>query len=224
MGKKLVTFSYDDGVLQDKRLVDIFNTYGVKGTFNLNYSLLGSDFTFMAKEVEVKRIKLEEVKNLYEGHEVAGHSLTHPGLCDLGEEELTNEIKVDKEKLEELLGYQLVGFAYPFGSTNETVITELKKSGYQYARNVEDTFGFDLPQNLYEWEPTCHHNHSEIFELIETFLANDNNQDKLFYIWGHSYEFDADDNWEQIEKICRAFSKSEEVIFLTNSEVLKYLM
>lgn len=34
--KKAVTFSYDDGVTQDRRLVEMMNTYGVKGTFNLN--------------------------------------------------------------------------------------------------------------------------------------------------------------------------------------------
>lgn len=34
--KKAVTFSFDDGVTQDIRLIEIFNKYGLKGTFNLN--------------------------------------------------------------------------------------------------------------------------------------------------------------------------------------------
>ena len=38
---KAVTFSFDDGVSQDKRLIDLFDKYGLKGTFNLNSNLLG---------------------------------------------------------------------------------------------------------------------------------------------------------------------------------------
>ena len=34
--KKALTFSYDDGVTQDIRLIEIFNKYNLKATFNLN--------------------------------------------------------------------------------------------------------------------------------------------------------------------------------------------
>ena len=39
--KKAVTFSFDDGVTQDIRLIEILNRYGLRGTFNLNSELLG---------------------------------------------------------------------------------------------------------------------------------------------------------------------------------------
>ena len=38
---KYVTFSFDDGVTQDKRLIELLNKYGLKATFNLNSSLFG---------------------------------------------------------------------------------------------------------------------------------------------------------------------------------------
>ncbi len=38
---KAVTFSYDDGVTQDIRLIEMFNRYGLKSTFNINSELLG---------------------------------------------------------------------------------------------------------------------------------------------------------------------------------------
>ena len=54
---KAVTFSYDDGVTQDIRLIEIFNKYNLKATFNLNSELLGlplqtcnTDFTVMNVE------------------------------------------------------------------------------------------------------------------------------------------------------------------------------
>ena len=36
---KVLTLSYDDGKVQDRRLVKIFNKYGIKATFNLNSGL-----------------------------------------------------------------------------------------------------------------------------------------------------------------------------------------
>ena len=40
---KAVTFSYDDGVTQDIRMINLLNKYGLKATFNLNSELLGRD-------------------------------------------------------------------------------------------------------------------------------------------------------------------------------------
>lgn len=68
---KALTMSYDDGRLQDERLVGIFNRCGLRGTFNLNYGIMQNDRT---------RIPAERVKELYAGHEVATHTLTHPTI------------------------------------------------------------------------------------------------------------------------------------------------
>ena len=67
---KALTMSYDDGKVQDRRLIDIFNKYGIKGTFNLNYGLVG----------ERPRMTLGEMKGLYAGHEIATHTMTHPTI------------------------------------------------------------------------------------------------------------------------------------------------
>ena len=41
---KALTFSYDDGNVADRRLVEIFNRYGMKGTFNLcSFHLTGDN-------------------------------------------------------------------------------------------------------------------------------------------------------------------------------------
>jgi len=62
---KALTMSYDDGKKQDRKLVEIFNKYGIKATFNINAGLLGKD----------DRIAAEEIANLYQGHEVAAHTI-----------------------------------------------------------------------------------------------------------------------------------------------------
>ena len=39
---KIFTLSFDDGVKQDKKLIEILDRYNIKCTFNINYGLLGN--------------------------------------------------------------------------------------------------------------------------------------------------------------------------------------
>ena len=83
---KAVTFSYDDNTKQDFRLVEIFNKYGLKCTFNVDSGLLGHEGHLIREGVNVdwSKINAEDVKPLYDGHEIAVHTLHHPNLreCD----------------------------------------------------------------------------------------------------------------------------------------------
>ena len=69
---KAVTFSYDDGVLQDKRLIEILNKYGLKCTFNLNSGFFGKAGSLIRDDVTVAHCKplAREVHDIYEGHEI----------------------------------------------------------------------------------------------------------------------------------------------------------
>ena len=42
---------------------------------------------------------------------------------------------------------------------------------------------------------------------------------KLLYVWGHSYEFDNDDNWPLIEEFCQAMGGQDDVWYATNIEI-----
>ena len=44
-------------------------------------------------------------------------------------------------------------------------------------------------------------------------------QSKLFYIWGHSYEFDVDSNWELIEAFTEKMANKEDIWHCTNMEL-----
>lgn len=54
--KKAITFSFDDGVTQDIRMIEILNKYGLKCTFNLNSEFLGLDETLDRNGRTVKLI------------------------------------------------------------------------------------------------------------------------------------------------------------------------
>lgn len=221
---KAVTFSYDDGVTQDRRLVEVFNRYGLKGTFNINSELLGTEnvLTYGGKSVQHNKISPDELASLYKGHEVAVHTLTHPMLPSLPEEEIIRQVEGDRLKLSELCGYEVVGMAYPGGGVNfDLRVADIiaKSTGVKYARTSVPTFNFELQKDLYIFSPTVHHNDTErCMKVIDEFLAMTPDKPQLLYIWGHSYEFDLFDNWDFLEEICRKLSGHDDIFYGTNRE------
>jgi len=221
---KALTMSYDDGVIQDRRLVEIFDSYGIKGTFNLNSTLIKMQQVWSYKGHDIHKIQLKEIKELYKNQEVAVHSCTHPRLEILPKEMIRNEIYEDKRNLEDIVGYPIRGMAYPFGTYNKTVKDILESSGIEYSRTVKNHDEFILPDNYLEWNPTCHHNNPRLMEMAKNFLeANQDGDYCLFYVWGHSYEFDIDNNWYLIEDFCKYISNKLDVWYATNVEIIDYL-
>lgn len=92
--------------------------------------------------------------------------------------------------------------AYAYGCYNDKVVEYLKSIGIEYARTVEDSLNFDLQDDLMRFKPTCHHKNDRVFELIDEFLEKPDDTPQLFYLWGHSYEFDAEEDWTRLEQIC----------------------
>ena len=217
---KAVTFSYDDGVEQDRRLVEIFGRYGMKATFNLNSGLMNKNSTFMQKDILVRRINKTDIKDLYDGHEIAVHCLTHANLLEFDEDTIYNEIKSDKDALEDLFDIKIEGMAYPFGTYNETVKKIARECGIRYARTVKETGGFSISDDLLELKASASHNREDIFDMIDRFVRMRPSEPSMLYIWGHSYEFDRDRTWDRIEEICRRLAFRDDIFYGTNREVL----
>lgn len=216
---KVLTLSYDDGRCSDKKLVEIFNKYGIKATFNLNGGLFGN----------LDRIEKEEVREIYKGHEIATHTCSHPTITRCPMVQSVREIIDDRKELEAITGTLIRGHAYPNGVYNEDIKDVFQKLGIAYARTIKEAkdFGnyqnFDLPQDWMEWHPTCHHNH-ELMKHAEIFVNFKKPQYlKCMYVWGHSYEFDNDNNWELIENFCKYVSNREEIWYATNIEIRDYM-
>ena len=215
------TLSYDDGEAADKRLVAIFNRYGVKGTFNLNGK----------KADEVGRFPIEEAKALYlpNGHEVAIHGAKHYSFGEIPRGMLLQEVMDNRRALENTFDTIVQGLAYPNGSVSDEVVEVLKGCEVNYARTISSTEGFEIPTEWLKWNPTCHHKNPRLMELAETFLKGGNkrhffyHKPLLFYVWGHSYEFDNANNWELIEKLCEYMGGREEVWYATNGEIYDYV-
>ena len=228
---KALTFSYDDGVLQDMRLIEILNKYNLKGTFNLNSERFGEPGELLSKKtgkmLDHTRIKAEDVKYVYDGHEVAAHTLKHTNLTMLeNDDDVVYNVEQDRINLSELVGYEVVGLAYPGGypNSNERVADIVKnRTGIKYARSVDITKGFEPWNDLFQYRTTFEDSTSWdiLFETGKRFLEMEAKTPQIFFIWGHSYPFDAYPNrWEEFEEFCKMMSGHSDIFYGTNKEVL----
>lgn len=228
--RKAFTLSYDDGVTQDIRLIELLNKYGVKATFNLNAGLFGQKNTVSAGKKEVPHIKIgrDEISAIYKGHEIAVHGQYHKCMVGMDIARCVDEILECRKELERIEGKPITGFAYAFGAYDEVVIEALKASGISYARTIEATYKFDIPKDFLTWHPTCHHDDEKIYDLADEFLSDRFyfslvTPAKLYYVWGHSYEFDQNDNWDHIERLISKIAGHDDVWYATNGEIREYV-
>jgi len=223
---KALTLSYDDAVQQDVRLMTILNKYGLKCTFNINTGLFAEEGHEYPKGQIHRRMSEKEAVNLYKdsGHEVAIHALTHPFLEQLPANLVIKEIVEDRKNIERLFGKITRGMAYPFGTFNDEVVNILKSCGIAYARTVHSTESFQIPTDWLRLPATCHHNNPKLPELTDKFI-NDKpfGSPWLFYLWGHSYEFEADNNWELIEDFAEKIGGRDDIWYATNIEIYDYI-
>lgn len=218
--KKAVTFSYDDGNEQDIRLVEILNSYGMKCTFNLNSGLTAENGSWKYKDAWVHRLHLPDCTEMYKGHEIAVHGSRHLNLTELSADALHAELAEDQAELTRIFGKAPVGMAYAYGAYNPQVLEAVDSLGLRYARTTYSTHDFAVQENLLEFAATCHHDDDALFDLAKRFLETESDEAMIFYIWGHSYEFDGNHNWDRIERLCEMLARKTDVFYGTNAEVL----
>ena len=210
---KVLTLSYDDGRLEDRRLVEIMNENGIRGTFHLNSGL--KDWP--------DRIPAEEWKELYRGHEISCHTVLHPTISRCPLEQVALQVLEDRRELERIAGYPVRGLSYPNGSYSREIVQLLPGLGIEYARTVEETGGFGMPEDFLTWKATCHHKRN-LMEHAKNFAELHKTQYLyMMYVWGHSYEFTADNNWELIEEFCRFIGGRDDIWYAANIEIVDYM-
>ena len=122
--RKALTLSYDDGVEQDVRLMEILDQHGIKCTFNLNSGCWAKEGTVYPAGTIHRRMSKSQVEKLYKNpnHEVAAHCLTHASLTELNPAQIAHEVLADRENLEAMFGGLVRGLAYPFGTYSDTAL------------------------------------------------------------------------------------------------------
>lgn len=223
--RKTLTFSYDDGTEQDIRLVEILKKHGLKGTFNLNGGQYAPEGTIHPADKIYRRMTKTQATELFKdsGMEVAVHGYTHPFLEQLPSNLCLQDVLLDRETLEQQFDTIVRGMAYPYGTYNDQVIDCLRYAGILYSRTIRNSHSFAIPTNWLAWDPTCHHAEPELMELAKKFAEEKTGRSPwLFYVWGHTYEFDARNNWNVIEDFAEYIGGRDDIWYATNIEICEY--
>lgn len=214
---KALILSFDDGVAQDRRLVDLLNRHGLKGTFHLNSGFFGKEVFWLPGRP--KYVGAQEVRGLYAGHEVALHTHTHSDMTAVDAPTFREQIRKNREVLESLTGLPARSFAWPFGRGDEKSARRLMSTGVSNGRLIDRKGDFSLPEDWMMWKPSAHY--AAAAPLAEDFLNRISPAPELLFLWGHSWEMDKGEpgfRWEDFEALCRQLSQRSDLWITTMGE------
>lgn len=227
---KALTLSYDDGCEADVRMSDVISAHGLKCTYNLT----STRFISHLSDDTIRE------KFLSRGHEIAVHGAFHKAPGNHRAIDIIRDVLECRDELESRFDIIVRGMAYPDtgitlmanGADYESIKHYLKDLDIVYARTLGgDNNKFALPTDWHAWVPTAHHNNPKILEWIDEFVNLDlspavyhaRRAPRLFYLWGHSYEFNDRNNWEHLDTICEKLSSKDDIWYATNMEIYEYV-
>ncbi|PWM72218.1 MAG: hypothetical protein DBX59_07185 [Bacillota bacterium] len=210
--KKIFALSFDDGTVQDERLIGLLKKYRLNATFNLSSALFGTEYSFEMNGHHVvhTRLPLDKAAELYRDFEVAAHTRTHNCLKLLPPKDIVEEVVPDYMRLSEIFNRPVRGLAYAWGGVNydRLAVDVLKNyTSVCYARSAEDANSLAFPENFLAWHPSAHILSDKLPALLDEF--DNAADDSLLLVWGHSFELDFDNGWERAEEVLKRLSQSD---------------
>lgn len=221
---KALILSYDDGTIEDLDLVGLLDKNNLKGTFNLNSAYLGTIRGWPQQNGDTifqKYVPKDSLNQIYTNHEIAVHGAYHKDFINITKNEILEEVQTDLKVLKELTGREVTSMAYPFGNTNDTIAKFISSTKITNARTVNDTYGFDLPNEFLIWNPTCHD--SKVQEYSDKYLKLNESKLSLFYVWGHSWEFKDKKRWDVMVEFCNRVGQEKGIWSVGTGEYSEYL-
>jgi peptidoglycan/xylan/chitin deacetylase (PgdA/CDA1 family) len=214
----LVTTSWDDGHPADLRLADLLAKHEASGTFYIpNMNAEGRPVMQRA-----------EIRRLGQHLEIGGHTRDHVSLTQLAPDAAAQQVISNKKWLEDLLGREIICFAYVRGRHNRTIRRLVRNAGFRYARtvtNLSDAAGQDCYQIPTTMQFFPHSDDIYIrnylsggpslrrLALLRAVVGKHGLLDRLyraaelclcrggcFHIWGHSWELNEYDLWDELDR------------------------
>ena len=160
-------------------------------------------------------------KYLYEGHEIASHSLTHPHLTMCPGEVIAKEVGEDVLNLERIIGKTITTFAFPFSDWDERCIDIIKHiHNLKVIRLSDIDTSFKFPKDLHHVKITC----MEIYEALVQFDNFKKDKDaELFVFVSHGYDFKMNNSWRQLELLCQRVTSEKDIQVITMGELAKII-
>jgi peptidoglycan/xylan/chitin deacetylase (PgdA/CDA1 family) len=187
---------WDDGVAADVRLVSLLRRQGARATFNLNPGLHAPErrLGWLHHGTEVWRLGQDELREVYDGFGIANHTLTHPHLEQLPIDAVRHEVREGRARLQALFDQPVRGFAYPFGTFDESVVECVRDAGHVYARTTRSAAAGVETSDAMTVAPSCHFLAPDFWQRFASARPSG-----VFWFWGHSYELVDDAMWGAFE-------------------------
>ena len=174
---------WDDGVLNDAKVADLCRKYGAKATFNLNPAMhlarkrQPTGWQYRNTGYCPGRLAWNELTAVYEGFDVASHTMCHCNAGDVDDRVFLAEAAGAKMVLEDLFQKECPGFAWPCGKYTRKTADLLQAAGFTYGRTTENTdrvSGFTHPLILHS---SCHFQNPEFWNIFDRVK----NTDRIFF-------------------------------------------
>lgn len=194
-----IRIGIDDGRKEMIIVADLLDKYSLDGVF------------YIAPFEKKCTLSLNEIADLAQRHEVAGHTLTHCRLTTVSIEEARHEIEMGKEELEEIIGKPVTKFATPRGWHNPEIIELIKQAGYLEHRdtkmgitNREGYDDFHLPCSAHFY-PRPEYQEKGIYQsIIDKF--EEAKTGGYFNVLVHTDELERFKLWEDFERVLEYIS------------------
>lgn len=232
----VITTSWDDGHPLDIKLVELLNKYGINATFYIPFS-----------NPENKVMSFDQIKNITSFYEIGGHTLNHTYLNKLNELEAKKEINNCKAELEQLTGKEIKAFCFPGGKFSHRDIALIKEAGFIFGRTTR-FFNTKIKHESNLMHTTIHaYNHTYVnllkhctkrllfsdilyskafipFSANFVGLSNQylSNNTEVFHLWGHSWEIEKFNLWNQLEDLFKILSTIPDAQYMNNTECWEY--
>lgn len=137
---KYIALTFDDGPASGstEKVLDALQQYNADATFFM-----------LGEKVNENPDLAKRVAD--EGHEIANHSITHPDLATLDEQQVRNEMQDSQEQIEEATGVRPDLFRPPYGSRTDIVDSVANETEQQLVFWDIDTMDWEN-QNSQEME------------------------------------------------------------------------
>lgn len=213
-----LTFSWDDGALQDEKLFELHSKYEIPGMFFVpTKNREGRDVLTpeMIRKSESKYIKF------------GGHTQNHIYLTELNLNDVETEVVENKKYLEDVLGHQVDDFCLPGGKYSrgilkiiykhyKTIRTAdtmnfrsmerlLKPSIHFYPRGFKSLLGNAVRNDSYrEFGFLLRHFNDDYFDVINKLIEYERTKNnRIVMIWGHSWEIEKLGLWNKLEHLMK---------------------
>ena len=223
-----VACCWDDGVVNDIRLIGLLRKYNAKATFNLNPGLMPEhtgtprwaapdDKCWSHQGFINGKVGLKEMKDVYGDFQVASHGWTHMGGSADPQAFIKDALDA-RHYLEDVFQRECLGYAWPCGDYTPVAARLLKDAGFLYGRTTQytDKVGFtDAPLHL---NSSCHHSDRGFYDKFRAAKAANG----IFYFWGHSYELlDCEGLWNQLEQKLAFLSADPETQWIDVIDIVR---